>query len=111
VDNKPNGKSQISLVAILAVADVARDGIYTLGEPSATAPNMLPVLSLATAGDQLSLPWAVSNAPGFLLFSVRNLVPPAVWSQVTNLPTLGSNQIQVILPYSLPNQFFRLTQP
>jgi hypothetical protein len=95
---------------ILAVADVARDGIYTLGEPAATAPDVLPVLSIAAAGGQLSLTWGVSNAPGFLLFSTTNLAP-AVWSQVTNLPTLGSNQIQVILPYSLQNQFFRLAQP
>jgi hypothetical protein len=96
---------------ILAVTDVARDEIYTLGEPGATAPAVLPVLSVASAGGQLSLTWGISNAAGFLLFSTTNLAPPAVWSQVTNLPTPGSNQIQVMVPYSLPNQFFRLSQP
>jgi hypothetical protein len=96
---------------LLAVADVARDGIYTLGEPGATAPDVLPDLSVATAGGQLSLRWAVSNAAGFLPFSTTNLAPPTIWSQVTNLPTLGSNQIQVMLPCSSQNQFFRLSQP
>jgi hypothetical protein len=95
----------------LAVTDVARDLIYTLGEPVATAPASLPDLFIVTAGNQLSLTWGVSNAAGFLLFSTTNLAPPSIWSQVTNLPTLGSNQIQVMLPYSPPNQFFRLSQP
>jgi len=96
----------------LAVTDVALDGIYTYGEPGATAPSVLPVLAVATAGNELSLTWGISNAPGFLLFSATNLAPPAVWSPVTNLPTLGGNQIQVVLPGSpLPNQFFRLSQP
>jgi hypothetical protein len=94
----------------LAVTDVVRDRIYTLGEPAATAPAVLPILSVATAGNQLSLSWGVSNAAGFVLLSTTNLAPPAVWSQVTNVPTLGNNQIQVILPNSLQNQFFRLSQ-
>jgi hypothetical protein len=95
----------------LAVTDVVRDRIYTLGEPAATAPAVLPVLSVAAAGNQLSLTWGVSNAAGFLLVGTTNLAPPAIWSPLTNLPTLGSNQIQVMLPDPLPNQFFRLSQP
>jgi hypothetical protein len=95
----------------LAVTDVARDQIYTLGEPGAIAPDVLPILSIATVGNQLSLSWGISNAAGFVLFSTTNLAPPADWSLVTNLPTLGGNQIQVMLPPSLPNQFFRLSQP
>jgi hypothetical protein len=95
----------------LAVTDVARNRIYTLGEPGATAPAVLPVLSVASAGNQLSLTWGVSNAAGFLLFGTTNLAPPAIWSPVTNLPTPGNNQIQVMLPYPLPNLFFRLSQP
>jgi hypothetical protein len=95
----------------LALTDVARDLIYTLGEPVATGPAILPVLFIAAAGNQLSLTWGVSNAAGFLLYSTTNLAPPSIWSQVTNLPTLSGNQIQVTLPYSLPNQFFRLSQP
>jgi len=95
----------------LALTDVARDRIYTLGEPGATAPASLPALFIAAAGNQLSLTWGVSNSAGFLLFSTANLAPPSIWSQVTNLPTLRSNQIQVAFPYSQPNQFFRLSQP
>ncbi len=95
----------------LAVGDVAQDDIFTLGEPAATAPAVLPLLSAATAAGQLSLTWGVSNAAGFLLLSTTNLAPPVAWSPVTNLPTLGSDQIQVVLPDSLPNGFFRLGQP
>ncbi len=95
----------------LALTDVARDQIYTLGEAGATAPAMLPVLSIASAGTELSLTWGVSNAAGFLLFSTTNLASPVVWSQVSELPTLGSNRIQVMLPDALPDQFFRLSQP
>ena len=95
---------------ILASTDVARDQIYTFGEPLAIVPHTLPVLSAALAGNQLSLTWGISNSAGFLLFSTTNLAPPATWSQVTNLPTLGTDQIQVTLPCLLPSQFFRLTQ-
>jgi hypothetical protein len=96
----------------LAVGDVVRNLIYTLGEPGATAPAVLPVLSLAPAGNQLSqlsLSWGVSNAAGFRLFGTPNLAP-ATWALVTNVPTLGTNQIQVQLSHSLPDQFFRLSQ-
>ena len=93
----------------LAVGDIAGNLIYTLGEPGATAPAVLPVLSLATAGNQLSLFWGVSNAAGFRLFGTTNLAP-ATWTLVTNVPTLGTNQIQVSLFHSLPDQFFRLSQ-
>jgi hypothetical protein len=92
------------------VTDVVRNRIYTLGEPVATAPDVLPVLSIATTENQLSLSWSVSNAAGFLLLNTTNLGPPAVWSQVTNLPTLVNNQIQVLLPEPPQNQFFRLGQ-
>lgn len=91
--------------------DVAKRLVYTFGEPGATAPAVLPVLSIATVGNQMSLTWNVSNASGFLLYSTTNLAPPAIWFSVTNLPTLGSNQIQVLLPNSMPSHFFRLTQP
>jgi photosystem II stability/assembly factor-like uncharacterized protein len=96
----------------LAVTDVAGGLIYTLGEPGTTAPAVLPVLSVAAAGNQLAFTWGISNAAGFLLYGATNLGPPAVWSEVTNLPTLGSNQqIQVKLRSPAPNQFFRLGQP
>ncbi|HXB59264.1 MAG TPA: sialidase family protein [Candidatus Acidoferrales bacterium] len=94
----------------LAVTAIAQYQIYTLGEPGATAPAVLPALSLTPAGNQLSLTWGVSNAAGFRLFSTPNLAPPATWSLVTNLPTLGTNQIQVQLSPSSPDQFFRLSQ-
>jgi len=94
----------------MAVTDVVRDRIYTFGEPVATAPDALPVLSAAMAGNQLSLSWSVSNAAGFLLLSATNLASPAIWYQVTNVPTLSGSQIQVMLTGSLQNQFFRLSQ-
>jgi hypothetical protein len=94
----------------MAVTDVVRNQIYTLGEPAATAPGVLPILSVATTGNEISLSWGVSNATGFLLISTTNLAPPAVWAQVTNVPTLGNNQIRVTLPGPLQNQFFRLSQ-
>jgi hypothetical protein len=94
----------------LVVAEVAGNLIYTFGEPAATAPAMLPVLSIATVGSQMSLAWDITNAAGFLLYRTTNLAPPALWFPVTNLPTLGTNQIQVTLPNSLPRQFFRLNQ-
>jgi hypothetical protein len=97
--------------AKLVVTDVAKNLIYTHGEPVATAPAVLPVLSIATVGNQISLAWGISNAAGFLLYSSANLAPPAIWFPVTNLPTPGSNQIQVTLPNSMPSQFFRLSQP
>jgi hypothetical protein len=95
----------------LAVTDVAAKQIDTFGEPAAIAPAMFPVLSIATAGNQTSVAWGLSNAAGFLLYSTTNLAPPAIWFSVTNIPTLGGNQIQVTLFNALPSQFFRLSQP
>jgi hypothetical protein len=95
----------------LVVSDVVEDRIYTYGEPAATAPAVLPVLSIAAVENQISLAWGISNSAGFLLYSSASLGPPAIWTPVTNLPTLGSNQIQVTLPDLLPGKFFRLGQP
>jgi photosystem II stability/assembly factor-like uncharacterized protein len=95
----------------LVVTDVAESLIYTYGEPAAAVPAVLPVLSIATVENEISLAWGISNAAGFSLYSSTQLAPPVTWLPVTNLPTLGGNQIQVTLSNSLPGQFFRLGQP
>lgn len=92
------------------VTDVVGARIYTLGEPGATAPAVLPVLSVAPVQNQISLTWGISNAAGFSLYTATNLAPPVIWFPVTNIPTLGSNQIRVVLPNSVSGRFFRLSQ-
>ncbi len=57
------------------------------------------------AGDQYEIAWTPTNAPGFVLQSSDTLVPPA-W---TNAPSGALNP--VIVPTTLPAQFYRLKKP
>ena len=94
----------------LVAADLVLNRIYTLGEPGATAPSVLPVLSIAPSENQLRLTWAITNAAGFTLAAATNLAPPVSWVPLTNVPTLGTDQIAVTLSNLCPIQFFRLMQ-
>ena len=94
----------------LVAADVARNLIYTLGEPGATVPAFLPVLSAAPSENQLRLSWGISNTAGFSLTTTTNLTPPVTWLPVPNIPALGSNEIVLTLPVTNQSQFFRLKQ-
>jgi hypothetical protein len=56
-----------------------------------------PTLGLAGGAGELVLCWPGSGV-GFALSAATSLIPPVVWSPVTNAPALVSNQWQISLP-------------
>lgn len=56
-----------------------------------------PTLGLAGGAGALVLTWPASSV-GFALSTATNLIPPVVWSPVTNAPALVNNQWQISLP-------------
>ena len=68
----------------------------------------LPKLSLTTVGaTQVSLAWT-NLAPGFVLKECTNLVPPLVWTTVTNVPVNSGGQFLVTLARQGGQRFYRL---
>ena len=54
--------------------------------------------------------WTTDQA-NFNLESATNLISPAVWTPVTNTPTIDGNQRSVTVPIGTKAQFFRLRKP
>lgn len=67
----------------------------------------LPQLSIALAGTNATISWP-GSAAGYQLQSAPSLVPPVVWSSVTQTPSTNGNTISVLMPVSSSHQFFRL---
>jgi hypothetical protein len=67
----------------------------------------LPGLEVAAAnGNGLTLSWPA--IPGFNLYSATNLMPPAVWSVVTNIPTAANGTNTLTLKPTSAATFFEL---
>lgn len=67
-----------------------------------------PKLNLLTLpANQVSLAWP-NTAPGFTLKQATNLVPPVVWSTVTNVPANSGGQFVVTLSPSGGQRYYRL---
>lgn len=81
-------------------------GVSVLVAPA----NPAPVLQIMPGTGTVSLLWP-TNAAGFTLAQTTNL-QPAVWSDVTPLPSIVSSNYSVTLPLDLTtSRFFRLHNP
>jgi hypothetical protein len=69
-----------------------------------------PVLSTQMSGSNLEILWP-SAATGYSLYGCTNLVPPVVWSSVTNTPVIHEDNWMVTLPMDGSQEFFRLQTP
>lgn len=94
----PSGTSTDSL------GDVSYDWSTQITQLIVTAP---PQLSLLLVGRNATISWP-SSATGYQLQSAPGLVPPVVWSSVTQTPSTNGNTISVLVPISSGQQFFRL---
>ncbi|MDB6063800.1 MAG: glycoside hydrolase family 2 [Pedosphaera sp.] len=70
----------------------------------------LPTLSVNVSPGSLNLLWP-GWASDWMLLSATNLVPPIVWSHVTNMIASTNGQFIVSLPSNSGVEFFRLTSP
>ena len=68
-----------------------------------------PQLTIIGSGDNVILTWP-TNAAGFTLPSMTNLVSPAVWTTVSPGPVVADGQNVVTNPISGTQQFYRLSQ-
>ena len=67
-------------------------------------------LRISLAGSDVMVSWPVFAAD-YQLLSATNLVPPVVWSSVTQATLTNSSQAFVLVPNSGGQQFFRLYHP
>ncbi len=73
-------------------------------------PSTPPSLQISLTNGQIRFAWAAS-ATGYNLHGSTNLAQTNVWSAVTNVPTLVSNQNVVSIPISGSLGFYRLQKP
>jgi uncharacterized repeat protein (TIGR01451 family) len=66
-----------------------------------------PTSSLPWDGDYLVITWP-AIATGYLLDGATNLIPPVVWTPVTNPPVTVGNKLTVTVPAFNDSGFFRL---
>ena len=69
-----------------------------------------PRLSVQMSGANLEILWP-SSYTSYSLYSSTNLLPPVLWSAVTNTPILQGDDWMVTLPAGGAPQFFRLQAP
>lgn len=66
-------------------------------------------VTVTRANSGVVLSWPIFPV-AFALQSATNLTPPISWSAVSATPVVTNNQNVVILPNSVPDQFFRLVR-
>jgi endoglucanase Acf2 len=66
-----------------------------------------PIMSSRLSGSNLEVLWP-SSATGFNLYGTTNLLPPIVWTLVTNTPSIQGDSWVVSMPMGEQAQFFIL---
>jgi len=80
---------------------------------AAAATEPYPALAIAPlpASATIQLSWT-NSATGYVLTTATNLVPPVLWTSVTNAPVSSNGQWRVSLPRdALPQRYYRLGLP
>jgi arabinan endo-1,5-alpha-L-arabinosidase len=89
---------------------LTHDFLVSPANNSFTASFVQPALSVAETPAGFSLAWP-QWAGSLDLYSATNLSSPAVWTLVTNAPSVSNNQLILNLPATNLIQFFRLQSP
>jgi autotransporter-associated beta strand protein len=105
-----------SVVDILAVSGqtnyytvAAMDGCGSSATSAAVGVFLaLPQLKMSLDAGLLTISWP-DWASDWVLYGTTNLVPPVVWTGVTNAVTDSNGQFNVAVPIAPGNQFFRLS--
>jgi len=66
-----------------------------------------PFLAIARNEQQVVLSWP-TNAGGYVLQTAKSFVPQAIWTAVTNIPSVSGSSDTITLPITNTSQFFRL---
>ena len=84
-------------------ADAFLDVTYT--------PPVKPTIQVSKTGSSLNLSWPLASAGGFTLQYVDSLSPPILWTNVVTTVTTNLDNLNVTLPTTNAQRFFRLKQP
>jgi uncharacterized repeat protein (TIGR03803 family) len=82
----------------------------TFGEGTVFSLTLPPSLSIMLSGGNVILTWP-TNATGYKLQSITNLVPSAAWNTVSPAPVVVNTNNAVTNAISGTQQFFRLANP
>jgi hypothetical protein len=89
----------------------ASDGCGTGPYSTATGVFLpLPALSMSVSANAVVISWP-GWANDWNLYAASNLMPPVVWTAVTNLANGSNGVFNVTLPIGLGIQFYRLGSP
>ena len=69
-----------------------------------------PVVNVEVSGSDMELVWP-SSYTTYNLYSCTNLLPPVVWTSVTNPPVIQGDDLKVTLPTDGSPKYFRLMAP
>ena len=88
------------------------DSVFTLTgfDPAKISAALAITASTNAASNSITLSWPAA-ATGFALETTTNLTLPGIWSPVTNIPQLLSNQQCIFLNPTGQSVFFRLHRP
>jgi YD repeat-containing protein len=87
-------------------------GNNTVAELVATyMPPVLPTIQVNLTGNGLNLSWPLASAGDFTLQYADSLTPPILWTNVVTTVTTNSGTLNVTLPATNAQRFFRLKQP
>jgi hypothetical protein len=102
--NAANGQTNYYEVA-------ASDGCGTGAYSPATGLFLpLPALSTSVSANAMVISWP-GWANDWNLYATSNLMPPVVWTAVTNVANASNSAFKVTLPVGLGIQFYRLGSP
>ena len=86
-------------------------GLNPSGNTEAWIANLAPpALAVRRAGNSVVLSWP-TNAPGFTLQSMTNLVAPSAWTNAADVPVVIGMEFTVTNTATNSGQFFRLRKP
>jgi hypothetical protein len=69
-----------------------------------------PVLDIRMSGSDMEILWP-SSYTGYSLYGTTNLLPPVVWSPLTNAPVGEGDHWMISMPMDEDHKFFRLMAP
>ena len=109
VSNLPAGTNLVAVEVHLFLANRTSLGLDL--ELIGTGYFLPPSLSIASAGNDISLAWPVAGGTGYMLYSSTDLTAPGGWAIAAATVQTNGGQYVVTLSPDAVTRFFRLQKP